>query len=205
MSHPLDGNGLETRVGENNLLKAPCGGITREGGLHICFEQGAHGGNPRKETPGDGDGFLPQLIIGLPFVTDPEADGDGGLKLSSDLVNDFLSGVRQFHGGDGLVGKESGEKQVKQVVAEGKDGLLGGKVGPVDVVDPAALPIRIEDRLEQMLPGLHPLNSTSKRSPRARRRGNQRMFRSCSRVLAWFSIRPHTREQICLRKGSVIE
>jgi hypothetical protein len=44
---------------------------------------------------------------------------------------------------------------VEQIIAELRNGLFGGEIGPVDMVDPAAIPIRIKDGGKKVLPGAH--------------------------------------------------
>ena len=155
MSDPLDRNGLQAGISEYDLLKAPCGGIASVGGLDIGLQQGTDGGDTLEESAGDSHGILLELIVALFRAADPKADGDGRFKLRGNLIDDLLRRFGKFFRGDGLVGEETGKEQVKKIVAERENGLLGGQVGAVDVIDPSALPIGFEDWLEQVLPGVH--------------------------------------------------
>jgi hypothetical protein len=57
--------------------------------------------------------------------------------------------------GNGLLGKKSRKKQVEQIIAELRNGLLGGEIGPVDMIDPTTIPIRIKDGGKKVFSGSH--------------------------------------------------
>ena len=200
----LDGDRLETGVRQNDLLETARCGIAREGGFDIGLEQGTHGGNSGEKPLGDGRGLSVRVGLLRGFFTDAKADGDRRLKLDCDPVNDLLGRIGKLLGGDGLLGEESREEQVKQIVGERGDRFLGRKVRPVDMVDPAAFPVGIQDGVKQMGARFHPCCFTRKSRGSARTRRDQREFRSFSRFLVTASVRPQTSEQSSLRKGSVM-
>ena len=92
------------------------------------------------------------MFLGVCFLTDSQADSDGHLELDGDLIDDFLSGFRKFLSRDSLIREETREEKVEKVLAERCDSILGGKIRAVDMVDSSALPIGIENRLEQVRP-----------------------------------------------------
>ena len=112
MRDALNGYGLESRISQNDFLETPGGRIARVGGLDIGLEQGAHRGDPYKETLSNRRCIGTKMVLAPRFLADSEAHSDCRFKLKGDLVNDFLSCFRKFLRGDCFIGEEAWEEQM---------------------------------------------------------------------------------------------
>ena len=139
----LERDGQDAGVGEDDLIRAPRGGIARVGGSHVGLHESPNLGQGGQKL--HGGLFRVGLRVGVAGVAEAflHLAGQAGL----DLFQQPVEPGGRLGLGEPAVLKEPREQQVHEVAGQFIDQVLRGQVGPVEVVDPATQGVGFKEGL----------------------------------------------------------
>src|SRR5579862_7164269 len=133
MREPLDGDGLQVGIGKDDLLVTARRGVAFVSRFHVVAQEFPHSRQAAQELHetllGGGVGTirLPDAEALADFRFQPVGDGAYAMRRDAGEV------VRV----DRLLVVKAGKEKLQEILADGGDRPLGGKIGAVDIVDAA--------------------------------------------------------------------
>ena len=147
MSQPLDGDGLDEGIGENDLLAAECGGIAGEGRLDVGAQQIAQAGQGLAKFQQNRFGPRGRAL----GIVQTQALADLFLELLDRAGESVAGQNRQRVFMNRLLVMEARKKNLQEIDTDRRDGTLGRQVEPVRVVQSADTLIGSEDLLHDVI------------------------------------------------------